>query len=154
MTAWRVIGVGSPFGNDDVGWRVVEELRRRADFEPDRVGMLTGDRPGAGLISMMEGAEYVLLVDAVLTDAPEQSPCFLDGRDLPASFSFVSSHGFGVPEALMLADSLGRLPARVDVCGVPVSVKIDANTMESGEKIDIQQVATAVVAHLNAHLTS
>ena len=58
----RIVGIGSPFGDDQAGWRVIELLRGRLD---DDVELVALDRPGAALVSWMEGSDRFILVDAV-----------------------------------------------------------------------------------------
>lgn len=57
----RVIGIGSPFGDDRVGWYVVELLRGRVS---DTIELLALDRPGAALINWMHGVDWFILIDA------------------------------------------------------------------------------------------
>ena len=108
----RIIGIGSPFGDDAVGWRVIEHLQGRV---PDAVELLSLDRPGAGLVQWLEGADHVVLIDGIRSDGRpgEVRSVALDALDaLPES---PSTHGFGLAHALRLAGAMGALPARLAI---------------------------------------
>jgi hydrogenase maturation protease len=113
-----LIGVGNPFrGDDGVGRVVVRRLR--AGVPPGVIVMEeTGD--GAELLSAWEGAECVILVDAVQSGASPATLHRLDARNekLPAWFSHASTHAFGVGEAIELARGMGDLPPTLIVYGI------------------------------------
>lgn len=99
----RVVALGNPDrGDDGAALRVAENLRAEA------LVCLAG-RPGVGLLHLLFPGGPVLLMDVTVTGAPPGTihlhpletldPLLLpDGR--------VSSHGFGVADALALARTL------------------------------------------------
>jgi len=111
-----VIGIGSPFGADQLGWEVVTQLRDRgvaAELE-------CWDGPLAGLVERFKALDVAILVDAAVGGgrvgevhilAPEQ----LDGAGLRWS-----SHGFGLRDAVALAQALEELPRRLLVVAAEV----------------------------------
>ncbi len=125
-----VIGLGSPFRGDDaaglaVAGRVAGASRR-----------LTG---GYELMALWEGADEVVVVDAMRSGAPAGSVRRFDPHrePLPAA-TFVSSHAVGLAETVELARALGRLPARMVVYG------IEAGHLRPGDGLS-QEVAAAAV---------
>ncbi|KPV39666.1 hypothetical protein AN478_11135 [Thiohalorhabdus denitrificans] len=117
-----VLGIGSPFGGDRVGWAVVEALRPEAEARWPAVRLTALDRPGPGLLPHLEGVGYAVLVDAVRSGAPPGTLHRFRGLDgLPAADP-LSSHGFGLAEALALAERVGVLPEWV-VVGVEADVR-------------------------------
>jgi hydrogenase maturation protease len=112
----RIIGIGSPFGDDAAG---LEAARRLAASPPPGCEIVAADRPGLGLIDFFTGAEAVILIDAVCSGAPPGTLHDLSLRRLvhraPAP---ASSHAFGVAAALQLAEQLGGGPVRGRVLGV------------------------------------
>ena len=105
MTRCRVIGVGSPQGDDALGWRVIEQLQQKK--LPESVELLCLDRPGPSLLHYLQGVDKVLLVDAAdMGLAPGSVRCF-PAEQLPQldSVTCLSSHGWGLHETLQLADS-------------------------------------------------
>jgi hydrogenase maturation protease len=112
----RVIGIGSPFGDDRAG---LEVARRLAVAPPADTTVWLADRPGVELLEMVDGAAAVILVDAVRSGAPEGTvhDFALDAVPRPPLRS-ASSHGFGVGDVLALARALGRLPPRGRVIAI------------------------------------
>lgn len=112
----RVLGIGSPDGADQVGWRVVEALRGRVD--PD-VELLALDRPGAALIRWMDGVDRLLLIDALVDGGPpgrvlQPSAAELDNQRA------LSSHEQSLVETLRLAATLGCRPSEVRLYAISV----------------------------------
>ena len=121
MTPVRIIGIGSPFGDDQLGWKAVETIRRSGllDSVPQgRVSTHTCDRPGSGLLTLMEGARLVILVDAMRSGATPGTVRRLEKGDMEDGVRLLSSHGFGVASALALGDVLGVLPCQWVCYGV------------------------------------
>jgi hydrogenase maturation protease len=105
------IGVGNEWRHDDgAGLEVARRLGGRE---------LSGEP--IGLVEAIDGVDEVTIVDAVCSGAPPGTlHVFEAGADpLPvALFGSSSTHALGVAEALEIARSLGRLPARVRVVGI------------------------------------
>jgi hydrogenase maturation protease len=114
----RIVGLGSPFGDDRVGWRVVELLEGRLSQEIELVAL---DRPGAALINWMQEIDHLILVDAVSSGAPPGTLIKIDPAQLETSGGRLTSHDLALAATLRLAASLGCLPARTDIYGVEIS---------------------------------
>lgn len=117
----RLIGIGSPFGDDRLGWEAAEALRHSTAMNavvPGRIEILSLDRPGAMLPVHWQDTDIVILLDAVRSGAaPGRRHC-LDARDLPGTGMPCSSHGFGIVPAIELARVLGNMPSRLLVRGM------------------------------------
>jgi len=114
----RVIGVGNPTrGDDGVGPVVAAAVAGAVDPEVD---VIVSTADPSRLIERWESAESVVLVDAMADCAVPGRIAVFDATDepLPADFDVISSHGFGVPAAVELARSLGRLPKHLVVVGI------------------------------------
>ena len=111
-----ILGVGSPSGDDQAGWLVVDALAETG------VGaeLRKLDRPGATLVGLLDEAPWVILIDAMQSGAPVGDIRHFERDDWPAYAHGVSSHGFGVAEALALATALSGLPARLDLYGIEI----------------------------------
>jgi hydrogenase maturation protease len=111
----RVIGVGSPTGDDQVGWCVVDALQASPMLRglvPDKVTCLCLDRPGTGLLRHIVGGRTVFIVDALQSGA---APGTIR-RHPAAGFTIqpaLSGHGLGVAYTLELARMLGVLTEHV-----------------------------------------
>lgn len=119
----RIIGLGSPFGDDQVGWRVVESLRGRL---PDTIDLVALDRPGATLINWMQRVEHLVLIDAVCSGAEPGSLFRLRPAELPEERSHYSSHDLALRDTLRLAESLDCRPGLVDI----YAIELDRNQGE------------------------
>ncbi len=113
----RVIGLGSPFGDDRAGWGVIDLLRSHGLSGIDLIAL---DRPGHSLIHWLPDVDWLILVDAVSSDAPLGSVMRLDPESLDEARSGISSHGLQIAGALQLASTLDCLPSRVDIYGIQV----------------------------------
>ena len=115
----RVIGLGNPLrGDDGVGVRVTQMLM--AEDLPESVQVLEGGTQGLGLVSLMEGWQRVILVDAAdVGQAPGRFVRFtpqearLLGDDLG-----ISVHEAGLRDALLLGKALNLLPDEIIIYGV------------------------------------
>ncbi len=136
----RVVGIGSPHGDDQIGWRLVQEI-----------GSLEGVSVQSSLIATpidlldtLDGIDLLVLVDACDSGRPPGSvlvrgwPCDCEehGR--------TSSHGLGIASALRLADQLGKLPRRVVLFGV------QAGSSRTGDHLspEVERVLPQIAAQL------
>ena len=120
----RIIGIGSPFGDDAAG---LEAARQLAADPPPHAEVIAADRPGSALIDLFDGADAVILIDAARSGAPTGTIHDFDLHALPTDpLELISSHDLGVAEAVQLAGKLGRLPARGRVLGIEVAASFVA----------------------------
>ena len=86
----------------------------------ERAGGVAHEGECSPLIDLWEGRDEVVLVDAASPGtAPGAITRFEAGAEpLPARTLRSSTHAFGIPEAIELARSLNRLPARVTVYAI------------------------------------
>lgn len=120
MRKVRIVGVGSPFGEDRAGWQAARFLGEHfALTYPNLLQSLDVlDRPGAALLNYLKPDDgVVLLIDAVVVrpGAPSVATYTLDEL---AEQAVISSHGFGVAETLALGHKLGLLHPEIYLFGV------------------------------------
>ena len=132
--AWvSVIGVGSPHGDDRLGWVALEALKqsaRLAPLIPQRLRLDARDRPGVLLLSAWHGAHTVILVDAVRSGAEPGSALRLADADIhPPGSASMSTHDYGVAAAVALARALRQLPASL------VLLVLEADPASNGESL-------------------
>ena len=112
----RIIGIGSPFGADRLGWQAIDLL---AGASLPATELLKLDRPGSELIRYLAGVDEVVIIDAVQSGGCRPGTVLALARsDLACLPALNSSHGFGVAEALALAERLDALPARIRLLGI------------------------------------
>ena len=150
-----MVGVGSPAGDDRVGWEVVlafeAELRNRPFLEPC-IRTRACDRPGAALVNLLDGFDRAVIVDAAR--GPYCRPGtvrWLDERGLHA-FQSTSTHGFGVAEALALGRAMGNRSCLVDVLAVCTS-RFEGDTVSEVVRAAVPVAVEIILARLlNTHV--
>jgi hydrogenase maturation protease len=151
MSSWRVIGIGSPFGDDRAGWAVIRQLKQRS--LPENVELITLDRPGPDLINWLERDVRTVLIDAVQTTVfPSGHWMPLDIEQLDSSED-LSNHGVGLAPTLKLAQTLGSLPHRLRLFGIcidPRSSQPEHDTLSSSVMAGAEQLATWLAEQIAA----
>jgi hydrogenase maturation protease len=149
MIGVRVLGIGSPSGDDQAGWLVVDALLA-IGVRATAVEIQKLDRPGANLISLLGDAVRVILIDAMQSDAPVGHIRHFNANDWPAYRHGLSSHGLGVLDALALARELGCLPARLDLYGIEIGAANPGEQAGSDVRAAAQQLGQRIAADLQA----
>lgn len=119
----KVLGIGSPFGNDQVGWMVVERLKQQLSLYPEIMPFLileSHDRPGVRLIELLAGFDTVFIIDAVKSGCPVGTIHHFQKEDILEPKNQFSTHGISVPQALQLACVLGELPKNLIFYGIEI----------------------------------
>ncbi|TPW14083.1 MAG: hydrogenase maturation protease [Halothiobacillaceae bacterium] len=150
-----IIGIGSPHGDDRWGWVMAERLAHSPALQSTPhcvVEVLRCDSPISQLYSMMCGRDAVILLDAVISDtAPVGEIMRLDEWQLPQCRELLSSHGWGVPQALALGRALGGLPEHIVLYGLNVAVDVPPRARKEWfSEARYRQLETAVVAEVAA----
>jgi len=107
-----IVGLGSPHGDDQLGWVAVDLLVPRVPAEIRALKL----RGPIELLECLNGHDTAVVIDA---GAPAGRPGLIRSFLWPSSelaqCPLLSSHGLGLVEALQLAEVLGRLPRRVTI---------------------------------------
>jgi hydrogenase maturation protease len=99
-----VIGIGNAWRRDDGAGPAVARA----------AGGVCTDDP-VRLLELWDGEPHVVVVDACASGAP---PGTIHRGDAGMLTHPASTHGFGVAEAIELAQALGRAPARLDLYAI------------------------------------
>jgi hydrogenase maturation protease len=143
VSAIKLIGIGQSLrGDDAAGLSAVRLWVEKYHLEalPPGVQVEMAELPGIGLLNLLEGARFVILVDAIRSGArPGTIHQLIDDQLQSLSGGSGSAHGWGVAETLSLVRQLapGNLPAKLVVIG------IEAGQLDLGEAL-----STAVVESL------
>lgn len=132
-TPVRVIGVGSPFGADSLGWDAVDALSASgvlADYPDGLVTLQRLDRPGAALLEMFAVPGLVILVDAMRSGRTPGTVVALDPEDLDETGCLMSTHDFGIDSALRLARALGEIACELRIFGIEMDAGAPDATRE------------------------
>lgn len=137
----RVVGCGNPYaGDDSAGLEIVRRLREQWGGSCELL-----DRPQAGLelLDCLRGVDVVLFVDAVSSDEP---PGTLHLLPLPSpelqarGLGSLSSHGWGLTEALSLMSALGWAAPRLWLLGVEIGMLEPDQPRSGAVEVAIQTV--------------
>ncbi|HXG08202.1 MAG TPA: hydrogenase maturation protease [Gemmataceae bacterium] len=113
----RVVGVGSPQGDDALAWEVIRMLQQRHKGDNDIEFRVA--EGGQRLLDVLEGEGTLLLIDALV---PAGSPGAIRRFEWPNEWIEVlrpgSTHHLRPAAALQLAATLGMLPPRVVIFGI------------------------------------
>ena len=128
-----VLGLGNPIlGDDGVGWKVAEEVKRQLPIPSHPAPLPLGEGRhvldveclSLGGISLMEhliGYQRTILIDAFALDEPIGSILVLKLSELPnySAFHTTSAHDTSLQNAIKLGRSLGaQLPEDITVVGI------------------------------------
>lgn len=145
----RVVGVGSPQGDDALAWRVARMVQEQREWGKDiEFHVVEG---GQRLLDVLDGQGTLLLIDAL---APGGSPgsiqCFewLDQRALVLRPG--STHHLRPAEALQLADTLGTLPPRVVIFGIEAASLDPHRDLSPAVAAAVPELVRRIVSELEA----
>jgi hydrogenase maturation protease len=140
--ALLVVGLGSPHGDDRLGWAVVDHLRSRLPAGVSACKV----RGGLDLLERLGGLDQVVVVDA---SVPAGRPGTIRAFEWPcralAEGGSLSTHGMGLVAALQMAEALGRLPRRVRIIAVEAQDTSPAAGLSAAVARQIDAVATVVL---------
>ncbi len=149
MTRTLIVGFGSPFGDDQFGWLVIEQLQKALKDRND-VRTICCDHSGTDWLHQYQPVEHLIFVDAVKSNAKPGTrhhrhikPAELD--TLPTTHS---SHGIGLREGIALAMALVELPTEIIFYGVELE-QYGANSPASSTTIEQVKFTTRKI--LNSH---
>ncbi len=113
-----LVGIGSPHGDDQAGWLVASEIRRRLADRPEMPVCRLAKAP-SDLLDWMDDVAHLIVCDCC------ESPAQLGELRLwhwPADrlvrTRSSSSHQLGLTDVLDLATNLGRHPSRVEIWSI------------------------------------
>lgn len=149
MNRLRILGVGSPWGDDQAGWLTIDALLAHGVRAGGGIVIRKLDRPGARLISLLENASWVILIDAMQSDDRPGRIRRFNRQDWPGYRHGLSSHGFGVLDALALAQAMACLPARLDLYGIEIGSTAPGEHPAIAVQAAAQELAGVLAATLN-----
>lgn len=157
MKPTLVVGLGSAYGDDQLGWIVLDRL---ADALPNATGLALLKAPRGG-IELLEGLESlsvgdpwtIVAVDAVVSAAPPGSLYGPEPLRFDVASAALSSHAVGFAELLSVVCALG---ARVEQA-IVFGVEADAATLcdryhAAGLSPRVQQAVPVLVERIAGHL--
>ena len=137
-------------GDDGAGVAAMHRMLRKWRVPAD-VAVVDGGTQGLALLSLIDSADQVILIDAITADAAPGSPVRLEGDEVgPAVYERLSPHQIGVADLLAGAALVGRYPDRVILVGVvPETLALGLERSPAVEA-SLDDLAERVVAELTA----
>lgn len=144
-----VIGLGNPLmGDDGLGLAVLDELRTGYALPPE-VELVDGGTWGMTLLPVIEGADELILIDAIDVGATPGTAVRLEHAQLPRYLATkISPHQVDLRDVLALAELRGTLPADTVALGLqPASVEL-RNALSDLLRCRVDQLAAGVAEEL------
>ncbi len=150
-----VLGIGSPFGDDQAGWLVVRQLMLNIECQlkimQKELIMEEIDRPGLNLLRLME-LDYanLFLIDMVRTNLEKfGSIHLLKGVEILGFSGMLSSHSLGVSNALGLAHVLGLDMTKIIFLGIEGKLPTLNNDISQEVLNAVPKVVQRIVKYLD-----
>lgn len=115
----KILGVGSPFGDDQIGWHVIDVLQNNNKFNSSII-LKKLDRPHLHLIQELQGADKVYIIDAMQSGAKPGSIKRLSLKELREEKAPLSSHEMGVIASLQLGLALDQIQCEIKLIGIEI----------------------------------
>ncbi|WP_395166520.1 hydrogenase maturation protease [Francisella salimarina] len=115
-----ILGIGSPFADDQFGWFVADKLAEVVrEKNIQNITVESADRPGLNLLTFLDsGYDKIILIDAVYAKVTPGSEFYFKAKDILSFGGFLSSHSVGVAPSLALADAIGMDISNIEFYGV------------------------------------
>jgi hydrogenase maturation protease len=144
----RVVGLGSPAGDDALGWTAVIEMQKAIREEGFEFHRVPG---GQGLLDLLDGRGTLILLDAARGGGDPGTIHRLDGFDARLDVLLPgTTHGLGAAAALELAATLGLLPPQVVVFGMEVADLSPGAALSPAVAAALPELVRQVAAELNS----
>jgi len=109
-------------GDDGLGLCALERLRASGPFDPEPE-WVDGGTWGMNLLPTIEGAEQLLLIDAIRTGGRPGELVLLEREALPRGLGIkLSPHQIDLQEVLAIAELRGRLPEKAVAIGLEPAI--------------------------------
>ena len=145
----RVVGVGSPHGDDAVGWQVVRCMRRQCTGVTGAEFMEVDG--GQRLLDVLDGQGTLILVDAIADGAAPGNVQRLEWPDTRIEvLAPGSTHALRPAQALQLAAVLGQLPPRVVIYGISTTAMEPASGLNPAVAAAVEVAALRIEGELAA----
>lgn len=146
-----VLGVGSPLmGDDGLGVSVVQTVKARWGSDPG-VAFLDGGTWGMQVLPFIEGAERLLIIDAIKAGEEAGTLVRLEDAEIPRHLhQKLSPHQIDLGEVLALAQLRGTFPPRA----VALGIEPDRIELHEGFSDVVERTVPELVAVVEAELLS
>ena len=144
-----VIGVGNMFRRDDGAGPACASLVKAGAASDVKVLIRTGE--AADLLECWKRDDEVFIIDAMKAGQPIGSIKRIDGRSgaFPVNDFKLSSHSFGVAEAVEIGRVLVRLPNKLIIYGIEAGEVGDGQGLTPEVEKAVSDVAKVILAEIS-----
>lgn len=137
-----IVGVGSPYGSDQVGWSVVDRLKLHNRIDTRYINV---SNP-IDVLDYLGEFDELILVDAVHGFTANAIQCWTWPNPQIEDGAYGGSHGFGVVQMLELARELQLLPKTVTIVGIGVGLSPVSDFSTHKQDVEIEAIVEEVEA--------
>lgn len=141
-----VAGIGSPHGDDQLGWHVADEL---AGLIGQSLVVYKTALP-IEILNLVDATDELIICDACRTDRPIGSVWSWNWPSKEIEICrFSGSHDISLPAALALAEQLGQLPRRVTIWAVNIGAAEPAGELTPKVAAAVSEVSRQIAESIN-----
>jgi hydrogenase maturation protease len=132
MPRLTVIGIGSPFADDQAGWRVIQSLSASRQIKAcgERIRLVSCRSPASELLDLLTNTDAAIVVDAVrYCGAPGTLYRLRDVQSPLSATKLLSSHGVDMGTVFALASTLECSPRRLIIYGIEAGSDMTGTTL-------------------------
>lgn len=152
MSGGVIVGIGSELGADRIGLDIAAALESDSTVRGLNCAIHRCLAPARVLPSVLPGAAWALLIDAVRSGGEPGTVLRLSLDELANDQDRASSHGIGVSATLALLKALGEVPESTVI--VAVEVGAETTTVPAAWIEDGRKAALAAIEQLAGMETS
>ena len=141
-----LIGIGSPYGDDQLGWKIIEELEQQTSLH-GQMTFYKSKGSGTDWYSLLAGHDRLVFFDAQISPNPVGSitPIELNELDQAIAKHSHSTHGVSLSESILLADSLGLLNMSVQIFGISVGAAPSIDQLSDNLSQNLSSIAAQLL---------
>lgn len=139
MNIISIVGIGSPFGDDRVGWEVIKLLEKNENIQKNHsnIHLSCCERLGIDLFEQTQDANQIILIDAVKTGAAIGTCHQFHLNEIEQLYSSISTHGLGIGYFVKLMRELQSVPPNIILYGI----EIDKITHQQNLSLPVKEAA-------------
>ena len=146
----KIIGIGSPFGEDNISWQVIDLLKKSPHLknQSQPLSIEQYDRPGLRLLDLMANAQMVILIDAVVTGQPVGTLHRLQKKEIQEFKCIFSTHDLGIAQTLKIGEALNMLPQEILLYGIEIDPDNRNTDLTEVLHLAIQETAKRILQEI------
>ena len=117
MNMLYIFGIGSPFGDDSIGWTVIDDLEKSLEPSPN-IYLEKLSNPSNIFIHDFDESDFIIFIDAVISGAKPGTIHTYAIKELPDTSKYISTHGLNLKTSVDLLLGLGLSQNQILIIGI------------------------------------